>query len=233
MISPAWAGPPFLTDDPEPVEYRHWEFYFFSQSNHVKGDTAGILPGLDANYGIIPGVHLHGAVSMRFDQQDKQNIQVGYGDTEIGAKCRFLDEDQCRPQFAVYPALEIPTGDRDKGFGTGQVRAFLPLWAQKSFGPWTTFGGGGYWFNPGQDNKDYWFLGWALTRRMTDKLNLGGEIFYQTKDTVDAVNSAGFNLGGIYDFTEHHHFLFSVGRGIRHATTTNEISYYVGYQLTF
>ena len=22
----AWAGPPFVTDDPEPVEYRHWEF---------------------------------------------------------------------------------------------------------------------------------------------------------------------------------------------------------------
>ncbi len=21
------AGPPFLTDDPEPVEYKHWEFY--------------------------------------------------------------------------------------------------------------------------------------------------------------------------------------------------------------
>ena len=24
----AWGGPPFVTDDPEPVEYRHWEFYF-------------------------------------------------------------------------------------------------------------------------------------------------------------------------------------------------------------
>ena len=23
----AWAGPPFVTDDPEPVEYRHWEIY--------------------------------------------------------------------------------------------------------------------------------------------------------------------------------------------------------------
>jgi hypothetical protein len=25
------AGPPFLTDDPEPVEYRHWEVYVASQ----------------------------------------------------------------------------------------------------------------------------------------------------------------------------------------------------------
>ena len=24
------AGPPFLTDDPEPVPFKHWEFYLFS-----------------------------------------------------------------------------------------------------------------------------------------------------------------------------------------------------------
>jgi len=26
----AVAGPPFVTDDPEPVDYRHWEFYIAS-----------------------------------------------------------------------------------------------------------------------------------------------------------------------------------------------------------
>ena len=25
--TPAWAGPPFLTDDPEPTETGHWEIY--------------------------------------------------------------------------------------------------------------------------------------------------------------------------------------------------------------
>ncbi len=25
-----FAGPPFLTDDPEPVPFKHWEFYLFS-----------------------------------------------------------------------------------------------------------------------------------------------------------------------------------------------------------
>jgi hypothetical protein len=30
----AWAGPPYVTDDPEPVEYRHWEVYLASQSFH-------------------------------------------------------------------------------------------------------------------------------------------------------------------------------------------------------
>jgi hypothetical protein len=46
-------------------------------------------------------------------------------------------------------------------------------------------------------------------------------------------DSTGFNLGGFYDFTEHHHLLFSAGRGIQHATETNEFSWYLGYQYTF
>ena len=35
----AWAGPPFVTDDPEPVGMHHWEVYLASQYVH---DDAGI-----------------------------------------------------------------------------------------------------------------------------------------------------------------------------------------------
>ncbi|MGD1148642.1 MAG: hypothetical protein ABR961_11905, partial [Thermoanaerobaculaceae bacterium] len=34
------AGPPFLTDDPEPVDYRHWETYIFSTYDRSFGATA-------------------------------------------------------------------------------------------------------------------------------------------------------------------------------------------------
>jgi hypothetical protein len=33
----AIAGPPFRTDDPEPVEYGHYEFYTFFSGTHVTG----------------------------------------------------------------------------------------------------------------------------------------------------------------------------------------------------
>ena len=29
-----FAGPPFLTDDPEPVDYQHWEAYLFTLGDH-------------------------------------------------------------------------------------------------------------------------------------------------------------------------------------------------------
>ncbi len=93
--------------------------------------------------------------------------------------------------------------------------------------------GGGYWLN--QDDRfgdrDYWYTGWLLQRKITDKLTLGGEIFHQTADKMGGKDQTGFNLGGSYDFDEHNHLLFSAGRGLQNAT--GEHSWYLGYQLTW
>jgi hypothetical protein len=60
MISvPAHAGPPFRTDDPEAVEYRHGEFYIFSQQTLTGDGHTGVLPALEFNYGVYPNVQLH------------------------------------------------------------------------------------------------------------------------------------------------------------------------------
>ena len=47
-----------------------------------------------------------------------------------------------RPMIGVFPLVEAPTGDARRGLGAGHTREFLPLWLQKSFGGWTTYGGG-------------------------------------------------------------------------------------------
>ena len=48
---PALAGPPFLTDDPEPVEYKHWEIYLASMSEEQHGGVSMTAPHVDVNYG--------------------------------------------------------------------------------------------------------------------------------------------------------------------------------------
>ncbi len=126
--------------------------------------------------------------------------------------------------------LELPTGSQSRGLGVGHVRLFLPVWVQKSFGDWTTYGAGGYWINQNDTygDKNYWFVGWLLQRKITDKLILGGEIFHQTADSIAGVDQTGFNLGGQYDFDEHNHLLFSAGRGFQNASETNLFSWYLG-----
>jgi hypothetical protein len=51
-------------------------------------------------------------------------------------------------------------------------------------------------------------------------------------DKADGKDSTGFNIGGIYDFTDHYHLVFSAGRGIQHAKETNEFSWYIGFEVT-
>lgn len=234
LSSPASAGPPFITDDPEPVDYLHWELYIFSQGTHAMGETSGGAPSCDCNYGVLPNVQLHVQPGMAFHRAEGVPLQWGPGDTEFGVKYRFIEQDKNGwvPSVALYPLLEAPTGDRGRGLGAGRTRAFLPLWVQKDFGDWTTYGGGGYWINPGPGNKNYWFMGWVAQRKITDKLALGVELFHLTPSEIGGVQSTGFNVGGIYDLTDHYHFLFSVGKGLQHAKETNEFSWYIGLQVT-
>jgi hypothetical protein len=243
--SPVLAGPPFLTDDPEPVDYGHWEIDSFSMGTIVHDDAAGALPGVEINYGALPGVQLHVKASIGFNSQDFTGTEFGYGDSEIGVKYRFINpgDDDWWPQVAIYPAVDAPTGSVVHGLGTGATHAFLPLWMQKNFGKWSTYGGGGYWINPGPGNRNYWFLGWQVQRQVTSNLTLGGELFHQTASTTGEPGSVGFplgtqvttgfNLGGTYDFSDNYHLLFSAGRGIQNADTSNRFAYYLGFQWTF
>jgi hypothetical protein len=50
----ASAGPPFRTDDPEPVEYRHWEAYVASQGSFDRDETSLRHPILNSTTVFFP-----------------------------------------------------------------------------------------------------------------------------------------------------------------------------------
>ncbi|MDE3116150.1 MAG: hypothetical protein KGL26_11160, partial [Pseudomonadota bacterium] len=140
MLSlPALAGPPFVTDDPEPVELGHWEVYGFSAGTQVQGDRSGTLTGIEVNNGAAPGLQLHAIVPLAFDAPKNAPTVTGLGDIELGAKYRFFNpaEGDWRPEVGMFPLIELPTGDAAKGLGGGHLRAYIPVWLQKNFGRWT------------------------------------------------------------------------------------------------
>jgi len=97
-----FAGPPFLTDDPVPVDRGHWEINNFSAGTLVKGAFAGAMPGVDANYGPVENIQLHLLASLAVAQSAGSSPVFGPGDTEIGVKYRFLPakESDWWPQIA-------------------------------------------------------------------------------------------------------------------------------------
>jgi len=227
----AEAGPPYTTDDPEPVEYRHWEFYLASQGSRDAKASAwsGDAPHLEVNYGVLPDLQLHLIAPFSFSWPDQGGAHYGYGDTELGAKFRFIQETGRRPMIGVFVLLEVPTGNQADGLGSGQVQAFFPLWMQKSFGPWTTYGGGGFWLNPGEGNRNWWLAGWQVQRQFMGEVALGAELFYTSPKEEQGESEVRFNLGLVIDFNPLHHLLLSAGRGL---LGSNRLMAYVAYQLT-
>lgn len=226
---PLLAGPPFKTDDPVPVDLGHLEFYVYALGQRMPGDSSGQAPASEFNYGILPDTQFHIAAVLAYDRPEGAPAQRGFGDVEVGVKYRFLQETDTRPQLSFYPIVELPTGDAGKGLGAGHTQVYLPLWIQKSWGPWTTYGGGGWWRNPGEGNRNWSFAGWLLQRDLGPALTLGGELVHTTAATAGARSADGFNLGGQVNFGEKHHLLFSLGRTF---TGDRQTSFYFGYQFT-
>ena len=233
----SFAGEPFRTDDPDPGEYQHYEFYTESLGTHVSSGTLGIGPACEFNYGLIPNGQIHFVAPLAFSSPTGGPSQVGYGDTEVGFKYRFIEEDKngSRPMVGTAPLLDLPTGDQSRGLGAGHARLFLPVWVEKNLGDgWLTYGGGGYWINHGGGTNDqnYWFVGWLLQKQVTKQLAIGGELFHQTANKIGGKDSTGFNIGAVYDFDDHNHLLVSAGTGIQNASETNLFSWYVAYKIT-
>jgi hypothetical protein len=235
LTSPAFAGPPFRTDDPEPVDFQHFEINMLSLGTRTAGGWSGTLPGLEVNYGALPNLQLHAIIPRDYTAPTGGRIGFALGDIELGAKYRFITpgEDDWFPQVGIFPLIEVPAGNQKPGFSTGHAQVFLPLWLQKDFDPWTVYGGGGYWINPGVGNKNYSFFGAALWRKATDQLNVGIEVFHQTSSADGIRESTGFNVGTTYDFSENWHLLSSVGTGLQNRAKTNQFSCYLAIQLTF
>lgn len=226
---PTAAGPPFVTDDPEPVPFRHWEVYIASQQSNDRDGISGTAPHVEVNYGPAPNLQVHLIAPLAYAGPRGGPTLYGYGDTELGAKWRFLQETGSRPQIGIFPLIEVPTGSARRGLGSGTLQAFLPVWLQKNWGPWTTYGGGGYNVNPGAGNKNWWLAGWLIQRDLSKSLTIGAEAVYTTADTAGGSDALGYRVGAIVNFDDVHHILFSAGR----AGGPNLYSGYLAYQWTF
>jgi hypothetical protein len=201
----AWAGPPFQTDDPQPIDYRHYEFYTFASSDgtHVETDTAG--PAVEFNWGALPNVHLHVIVPAAAIFPSDGPRAFGLGDIELGIKYRFVQETKKRPMIGTFVMFEMPSGNADRGLGVGRTWYKLPLWIQKSWGPWTTYGGAGETIIRVPGYRSYPFAGTLVQRDLGKKWTVGTEVFYHGPEgiaTPQTRPATMLDVGGYYKFRD-------------------------------
>ena len=97
----------------------------------------------------------------------------------------------------TFTMFEVPTGDADRGLGVGKVWYKLPIWVQKSFGPWTTYGGVGETSRPALPGyRNFTYGGWLVQRDIGKKLTLGTEVFAHGGEGIATAADAGRHFGG-------------------------------------
>jgi len=220
VVAVAWwsgaarAGPPYLTDDPVPVDLGQGEFYLYATGDWGSDVRNVSFPAAEFNYGAWVDTQLHLSVPIAHSAPDGGPDHHGIGDLELGVKYRLIHESDTWPQVAVFPMLTLPAGDARNGLGNGRAWWRLPLWLQKSWGPWTSYGGGGYVINRAEGQRSFAFGGWLLQRDLNEKWTLGGEVYARGADIADGRGSTTFNLGGAYRFSPAFNLLFSAGHSV-------------------
>lgn len=186
---------------------RTVEVTLIEPRSRQRANSAASLPFAEVNYGAMPNVQV--SFSTELNDVDTGSTELhGYGGTDFGIKTRFVQESAGSPQVSFYPSVEIPV------IAGQRAVPFLPLWAQKSSGPWTVFGGGGIYLNSNLGMRDSTFVGGALERAISPGTTIGAELYHQSADTVGGSDTTAANIGMIAQVGKYHAILFSAGRAL-------------------
>ena len=230
LIQPAFAGPPYVADDPEPTDYGHFEIYTFNNGTNTRDGTTG-ESGIDFNYGAAPDLQLTATLPAGYDRSAAGGLTLGPGNIELAAKYRFLHQDSFGLDVSIFPRVFVPSGSNI--IGSNHASLLLPVWVQKDWnGGWSAFGGGGCTITEGK-GLDFCQTGAVLAYQLLPKLQIGAELFHQTADSLGTPASSSVGIGVRYDLNETYHLLGYVRRGIENTDETDRYGWYASVLFTF
>jgi hypothetical protein len=226
-ISSVQAGPPFVTDDPEPPPPGGWEINVPFIIERSSGKTEMDAPLFDLNYG-VPSVQLKLEFPISIVHEDGSGTSAGAGDLLLGVKWRFYNNEKSHVQLGIYPQVLVPTGDPARDLGEGRTAFVFPLLAQQNWDKWTLYGNVGFWWQTATEEQNYIYAGAVLEREFNERLTLGVELFGNSPKERGSRSDVAFHVGGTWKLTEHLNLLFAGGRDIVGDTRAMG---YIGLQL--
>jgi hypothetical protein len=227
--APAWAGPPYFTDDPVPTDEGHFEIYAFADGLRNSGGSSSDL-GLDFNYGLTRDIQLTAVLPLGYEQPTGGGSAKGPGNIELAAKYRFLHQREDGWDVAVFPRVFLASVS--PGVGDQHASFQLPIWVGRDWDRWSTFGGGGCVLGHGGSSRDYCFAGWVLAKQLLPLLQVGAELYHQTADAQEAREKTIAGAGVRYDLTERLHLLAYASGGLQNAASEHQYSWYAAVLFT-
>lgn len=247
------AAPPYITDDTGTQGRGNWQLELTGENVHH--DKTAVVSGVSVNqerkvtlagpvltYGVTDNVDVAiGAFYLR-DQIVENGKTVhdarGTTDSTVEVKWRFYERDGL--SLAIKPGLLLPTGNEDKGLGTGAlswgVNGILTYEAAR----WTWLANVAYsevHFKNSDDeetnHRHLWRVSGGLGYLIFDKLKLAAEAGVRTNPAKDDPFLPGQNgnfvtLGFIYSPDPK----VDIGLGYRKSTNKGESDWAIPFGLT-
>lgn len=149
--------------------------------------------------------------------------ESGMADVTIEAKWRFFDKDGL--SFALKPGISLPTGDEQKGLGSGKSAYSLFCIATKEAEPWAFHGNIGIIRNENDpqwvdEEKNLWHASVAAEFAATKSLRIVGNVGMEKNPEKGASDNPAFGiLGVIYSLTPD----FEIDAGVKQGLTDPEM----------
>jgi hypothetical protein len=215
------AAHPLVTDDTGTQGKGKLQVELNYEFDHE--DTAGVEENLHdmstiVSCGISDRVDVVVGVPYQFISTKEEGVTTrvnGISDLTVELKWRFFERDGL--SFAVKPGLSIPTGEDEKGLGTGKVGGSAHLIATQEIEPWAFHFNVGYGRNETttEDETDIWHVSLASKVEVCKWLKLVANVGVERNTDKTDPTPAAFMLGGvIVPVTEHIDFDFGIKGGL-------------------
>ena len=211
-----------------------WEINFALSTEKTAGNEWLFeAPLLDINYGVGERIQLKFEVPWVFLHKEGESTKNGPGNSEIGVKWRFFDQETHGVDMSVYPQFlfNYPDSSADRGLVDDGTELFLPMELQRSFGPFSVNPEFGFLLR--EEGQEEWAYGLALGYQLIESLELLGEIHGGADDELRK-HQLVFNLGLRWEFGKHVGLLAAAGRGLRGSSADEpEFLSTLGLQVVF
>jgi len=241
IACPSWAAHPLITDDSGTQGKGKFQLELNGQYDWDKDDTedvsvksTGGQAAATLSYGIAENVDLVLSLPYLWRKAEVNEITVydekGIGDAVLETKWRLFEKDKF--SVALKPGISMPTGNAEKGLGTGRLGGHLFLIASQELGSWAFHGNLGYIRNENNvdERKDIWHVSLAATWEVVKNLKLVANVGIERNPDDDAKDDPAFLIGGIiYSVNDN----FDVDFGAKCGLTNSETDFSLMAGVTF
>lgn len=231
----AWGAHPLITDDTGTQGKGRFQIelngQYDSDRETINGaslEFTGSEVATTLSYGIIENADLVMSLPYRWGKVKQDGVTLhderGVSDTTIEVKWRFYEIDGM--SLALKPGVRIPTGDDEKGLGSGRTGCHAFLIGSREAAPWAFHVNVGYIMNENKadEERHIWHASFAATYEVIKNLKVVGNIGIERNRGKAAAKDPAYLLGGvIYSISES----VDIDFGVKHGLTVPETDWSV------